>query len=249
MKKRSRQILLGGAIFLLLSLVFFQTSNVLASEPIGGAPLDLRGKVARFSALVGQKQADIEREKTALSSLAGSFPIAGGFLEGELKKLEPLRKLAADSKKYLGIYETLSRTMISGDVLTTLKQKARDTDQPSPSVRRRLDLIGDQTLAALVVVYDRGPKLRFGSFGDFECARPLILATLTSVFPGIDLATMQTETNEWIRFLNDYDLNDAYAKKDGVIQRDRDMGELEIAVVEEGEALWKDLVAGRAGTV
>ena len=249
MKKRSRQILLGGAIFLLLSLVFFQTSNALASELVGGAPLDLRGKVARFSALVGQKQADIEREKAALSGLAGSFPIAGRLLEEELKKLEPLRQLAANSEKYLGIYETLSRTMVSGDVLTTFKQKARDSDFPSPSSRRRLELIGDQTLAALVVVYDRGPRLKCSSFGDFECASPLILATLTSVFPGMNLATLQTETNEWIKFLNDYDLNDAYARKDGDIQRDRDMGELEIAVVEEADELWKGLVEGRVGTV
>ncbi len=99
------------------------------------------------------------------------------------------------------------------------------------------------------MVYDRGPVLRCSSFGDFEYASPLILATLISVFPGMNLATLQTETNEWIKFLNDYDLNDAYTRKDGADERGRDIGELEIAVIEEGDELWKGLVAGRAGTV
>ncbi|MBY0281602.1 MAG: hypothetical protein K2W94_05530 [Alphaproteobacteria bacterium] len=273
MKKLSNQILLGGAIF--IAFIAFCNFSTFASEPEGlekpeePPVVTLAKYIPQIKTLASEKQAILQDELASLPvGSTKTFTSCKAILDKELVQAKYLLQFADNAEKYLNLYKTLNDTMISGDDLSQCKQLAlaaeRDPDQPSVSAKRRLDVQPDQPLAAIVMAFSEevAAQLRFDVFGEFEYARPLIVATLARVFPGEDLDSLAAETNAWIKTLYGYDLNDANAREAGAIkelerlasdpsgalstptkhwERERDLGVLEIEIVEDSEKLWDDV--------
>ena len=264
MKKLSRQILLGGAIFFVLAIAPFCNFSTFASASEDLPVVTLTRYIPQLKTLAAAKHAAIQEELASLpGEEASKFTICKATLMTALQKAEYLQQFAYNAEKCLNIYNILNDTIISGADLDLSKQQAlaseRDTE-PSLPTRRRLEMQKDQPLVAIVMVFNKNedPKLRFNTFGRFEYARSFILCTLATAFPDQDLDSMAAETNAWIHNVGDYDLNDATARESEANkeleklaaspseassaltkhwERERDLATLEIEIVDLGRVL------------
>jgi len=242
MKKLSQQILLGGAIFLVLAIAPFFTSTVSAS-----------GEADPYSQVV-------EKTKRLLTLLhertTETAPDLGYCAECEVKLIQDFRAVAEDATKYLGVYKIVSETVISGETLSALKKQARESSEETPTARRRSN---DKPLADLVMAFPENhtPILKLDTLEEFEYARAVILAPLQSLFPSEDFIDLIPAINGWICNLNSYDLSAAYERKrraknklvelwanseDSLTtKRERDLAALVMECIEEADDLWKVL--------
>jgi hypothetical protein len=257
MKKLSRQVLLGGAIFIVLVIASLYTANAQAACPTVDNECDqVLANAKQLLTLLNEKKAEEASYSLAAKNL-------GMCEQCEADLTQDFRDIAEETVKFLEVYRVITTTVISGDDLSALKKQARESDEEdaTPKPKRRL-LEDSRLLSDLVMAFpeDHTPVLKLDTLGEFEYARPIIIAPLQMLFPSEDLLEIAPAINGWICNLNGYDLSPSYKRKTNAkdklaelwansaepqkqkdLKREYDIVRLVVEVVDGADDLWRDL--------